>query len=299
MTDTLSQILTPDSRGTGTPAGPDAPEGGYGWFVLRTLLTRRWLGGLALALAFAVACFFLGRWQYTKHVAHLEMAEAVTTHYAAAPVPLDQALATPAAVLTGPAEWTRVSVTGRYAGDARLIVRNRPLEGTYGVEVLVPLRTAGGVLFVDRGWVPFGETAAAVPHTPDPPTGEVTVTGWLRSPEPDLGRDLPPGQLASINIDEARAATGLEPAYQAYLVMGEENPSAATRPAPLAQPDTDLGPHQAYAIQWWAAMLAAPLFVFFGVRAESRREARLAEGREEPAAPARPKKVRIWDEEDG
>ncbi len=267
--------------------------------MLRTLLTRRWLGGLALALAFSVACLFLGRWQYGKHLAHLTMADAVTTHYAAAPVRLDQALAGPAAALTAPQEWTRVSVTGRYAVDAELFVRNRPLEGTYGFEVVVPLQTAGGVLFVDRGWVPFGETAASIPKAPDPPAGEVTVTGWLRSPEPDLGRDLPAGQLASINVDEASAATGLQPAYQAYLVLDQESPRAAGRPTPLAKPDTDLGPHQAYAIQWWAAMLAAPLFVFFGVRAETRRERLLGGGAERVGAVAPPKKVRIWDEEDG
>ena len=71
------------------------------------------------------------------------------------------------------------------------------------------------------------------------------------------------------------------------------------RPTRLDPPDTDLGPHLAYALQWW---LAAPGRARAGLR---RRPPRVARGRFEDdlaagrtPVPVRARKVRIWDEED-
>ena len=88
---------------------------------------------------------------------------------------------------------------------------------------------------------------------------------------------------------------------------------------PLPRPEEDLGPHQAYAYQWWLFMPGALIFVVLAMRRE------LADGREgEPEGstrraagdevdraggvvdadgagrqrPVRAKRVRIWDEED-
>ena len=190
---------------------------------------------------------------------------------------------------------------GRYDADRSLLVRNRPQDGTYGYEVLVPLRTReGAVLLVDRGWVPNAESAATLPRVPPPPTEELTVTGWLRPSEPALGRTLPRGQLASIDLAEAARQIG-EPLLGAYLVLEVERRADGTapeRPAALEPPDTGLGPHQAYAFQWWAAMVGAFALVWFGARREH------LDGLDErpgvgTAAAARPRKVRVWDEEDG
>lgn len=41
----------------------DGPSG-YRQSVIELLGTRRWLGGLLFAIAFAVVCCFLGRWQW-------------------------------------------------------------------------------------------------------------------------------------------------------------------------------------------------------------------------------------------
>ena len=71
------------------------------------------------------------------------------------------------------------------------------------------------------------------------------------------------------------------------------------RPTPLAEPDTDLGPHQAYAFQWWAGMVAAFALVYFGARREYLDEATPSPvGEELAASTPRPRKVRVWDEED-
>ena len=267
------------------------------------LRSRRWLGFLALAAAFAVAAVLLGRWQWHRHEDRVANADRVNAHYDAPPVPLASVLASPDSPMTQAQEWRRVTATGQYRPDSLLLVRNRPHEGVYGYEVLVPLDlTGGGTLLVNRGWVPNAESAATVPDVPATPSGTVTVTGWLRPGEPDLGRDLPPGQLASVNLADARAQIGTD-LYDAYLVRGAEVGTAGQpieAPAALERPDTDLGPHLAYAVQWWLAVPAGFVLEFFGVRREWRDGvAGAVAGEGEPVPAARPRKVRVWDEEDG
>lgn len=265
--------------------------------MLRTLFTRRWLGALAAATVFFVVCLFLGQWQWGRHEERTAAADAVTRNYGAAPAPLDRIL--PAGGPLQPDQvWSRVTATGRYDRAGQLLVRNRPQNVTYGYEVLVPLRLDDGTaLLVDRGWVKNAATAETLPQVPDPPDGVVTVTGWLRQGEPSLGRDLPAGQLASIHLPEAEAALG-RPLRPAYLILGAEDDGTGrepARPAPLLPPETDTGPHFAYALQWWFGSLTG--FVILGVylRREIRERA-VAEGRAVRAA--RPKRTRIWDEED-
>ena len=72
------------------------------------------------------------------------------------------------------------------------------------------------------------------------------------------------------------------------------------RPTRLDPPDTDLGPHLAYALQWWLAAPGGVVLVFVGARREwreDRLEDDLAAGAHRPV-PVRARKVRIWDEED-
>lgn len=256
--------------------------------MLRLALTPRWLGWLALAVLVAFVCFWLGQWQWGKFEDRSARADRIEAHYEAEPTPAAEVLdEEPAAVED---EWTRVTATGEYLRDEQVLVRNRPLDGTYGYEVLVPLRLAGGEhLLVDRGWVPNSPKGADVaPEVPPAPEDEVTITGWVRLGETSLGRDLPEGQVASIHRPEVAAEVG-HSLLGGYVSLESEDPRA-DRPEPLEVPDTDTGPHMPYAIQWWLVIPA--VFVFWGMAL--RREARTGGPR-----PLREKKVRIWDEEDG
>lgn len=256
--------------------------------MLRLLLTPRWLGWLAFVVVAVLACVWLGQWQWGKYEDRSARAERIETHYGADPVPVTDVLTHQPVDLD--AEWTRVSARGTYAADAQVLVRNRPNEGTYGYEVLLPLRLdSDETLLVDRGWVINSPKGADVaPEVPPAPGGEVTVTGWVRLGEDSLGRDLPQGQVASINLDEAAAEMDAS-LLGGYLLVQSEDPSAP-RPAPLEEPDTGTGPHLAYAIQWW--FMAIPALLAFFVLS-LRREA----GGTGDALVK--KKVRIWDEEDG
>jgi cytochrome oxidase assembly protein ShyY1 len=279
--------------------------GRYGRRVLKVLISRRWLEWLAVATIFAVACVFLGRWQWGRHEDKTAKAQRITSHYFASPVPLPQAMTRPGVNLLPAQDWTMVTATGRYAAAHLMLVRNRPNNGVFGYEVVVPLQLKDGTfLLVDRGWIPNGRTAAEPSRTPTTPAGDITVTGWLRPGEPSLGRKMSNGQLASINLAEARAQTGTS-LDGAYLIRrseagppGEHIEAAQS----LAMPSTDLGPHLAYALQWWLAVPAGLVLVLVAARRE------FLDGHEPlgpspggPAAPARAprvKKIRIWDEED-
>ena len=278
--------------------------------VLRVLISRRWLTMLTIALVFAVACLFLGRWQWHRHEAKTARAERIDNHYLARPVPLSAAMPRPAARLPLPLEWTPVTATGRYVAGQLMLVRNRPNNGVYGYEVVVPLQLADGrSLLVDRGWIPNGRTAAGPSKTPATPAGEITVTGWLRPGEPSLGRTMSNGQLASINLAEAGAQTS-SPLYGAYLIRRAEVGPSGERiehPQALARPDTGKGPHLAYALQWWLAAPVGIVLVLVGARREHLDELEAAPGRggsapplrpSQPARPVKVKKARIWDEED-
>lgn len=279
---------------------------GYRQTVFRVLLTPRWLLAVLLALVFAAVCVQLGRWQWGRYEDRSLRADAVTAHYSASPVPLGSVLGGARQPLTREQEWTRVTATGRYAVQRQLLVRNRVLGGNLGFEVLVPLDVGSGYLLVDRGWVPSGPTATSLPDVPSPPSGDVTVSGWLRAGEPDLGRDLPAGQLASITVRGAEEQLGA-PAFDAYLVLETEQlPSGAVpaRPAPLEPPGTDLGPHQAYAIQWWLTSVLGLLFLGHRIRTLVSGPGPGQPSPANPSAPLqeataqRPRRTRIWDEED-
>lgn len=260
--------------------------------MLRVLTSRKWLGALAAAAVFATAAFFLGRWQWHRYEGKAANAQRIHTHYGAAPRPLEEVLGTAPVPLAR--EWTRVSTKGTYAADETLLVRNRPFEGTYGYEVVVPLVLPdGSAVLVDRGWVPNARSAQTLPDVPAAPSGPVSLTGWVHRGEPSLGKDLPRGQLASISLHDARGQVS-QPLLGGYVVLQSERTASGShppRPTPLEKPDTDLGPHQAYAFQWWAGMLAAFVLVFLGARRE------YLEGDTVVQAP-KPRRVRIWDEED-
>jgi len=262
--------------------------------VLRRLGSPRWLGALLLAALLAYVCYHLGWWQYHRHEAKQQRNERLDTHYRATPVPLASVL-TPAG-LDPSDEWTRVVVTGSYTGGP-VYVRNRPLDSEAGYEVLWALRpaTGGPELVVDRGWVAQSPRGASVlPDVAPAPAGAVEVVGWVRPGQASRNRRLPTGQIASLNLGDAKAALGSGGVLPGYLLLQSEvlpDGTSPARPRPLGEPDRDLGPHQAYAYQWWLLMVAGFVLIPFGIR----RELRLEDPQKYPAPPRR---ARIWDEED-
>ncbi len=251
------------------------------------------MGALVLSALFAVASYHLGYWQYHRHEAKADRNALLDAHYRADPVPFAEVL-TPEGITPGE-EWTRVTATGRYLAGP-LFARGRPNDGEVGLEALwVFAPDAGGPdVFVDRGWVPASDRGASVlPEVEPAPSGPVTVVGWVRPSEESRGKPPSPGQIANVSVPDAAQALGVTVAPDYVLLQEETLPDGSTppRPAALAAPDRSLGPHLAYAYQWWISSVLGFVLVGFGVR----REERLSD----PVRyPPKPKKVRVWDEED-
>jgi cytochrome oxidase assembly protein ShyY1 len=139
--------------------------------------------------------------------------------------------------------------------------------------VLTPLLPPDGpALLVNRGWVPIGATARTLPEVPAAPTGQVTVIARLRVSEPSDHKAAPlSGQVRRIDVP-AIAATLPYDVYGGYGELVEQRPAAGSSPTTLPPPDPGLGPHLAYAFQWYVFALIA----LVGVVVLARREAREA-----------------------
>jgi cytochrome oxidase assembly protein ShyY1 len=252
--------------------GPEAPEapGGQKKAALdfRFLLSPQWLGGLAFCAIFAVACSLLGQWQMDRRMEAVAEINKVLENYDDEPVPL----AGNAGLFTGfqaSQEWTPVSMAGEYLTEDTRIVRNRPKAGKPGYEVLVPFRAdTGDVIVVNRGWLPIGNTAGRPDVVPAPSEGDLDVVVRVKPGEPDLGRDAPEGQLASIDLVAFEDSVGYQVADTAYGEMVEEDPAPATRPQTLVPPTLDEGPHLSYSLQWFLFGLMS--FIVWGYMARQK-----------------------------
>jgi cytochrome oxidase assembly protein ShyY1 len=251
------------------------PPAGLALDALRLLREWIWLRALLLVIVFAVACTFLGRWQWSRHLGASRAADRLAANYNSAPDPLAQLLPTPESALPSALEWHRVRVAGAYLPDRTVLIRNRALDGNNGYEVVVPLRTSSSaMLLVDRGWVPEGATGAGPAAVPAPPSGQVVVVARLRPGEPAADRSAPPGQAVTIDLPRLTADLGA-PAYRAYGVLDQESPKPANAPQPLTEPTVDLGLHLAYALQWWVfAVMGFVLLGYFAFRESQNRDLR-------------------------
>ncbi|UAJ77872.1 SURF1 family protein [Leifsonia sp. ZF2019] len=256
---------------------------GGGW---RFAFSKRWLGYLAFAVAFAIACGFLSNWQLARSKEAAAANALIAQNFDSKPVPLTEELPSLTAYAKNQ-EWTRVTVTGTYEPDRQLLARNRPFNGNPGFEVLTPLRTADGALFiVDRGWVPTGNDSDDPDTVPAPPTGTVTVVARLKASEPAIsGRTASGDQVGTIQLSVVKEKLGGADVYTgAYGLLDSEDPAPATAPTPTVTtpPTQDEGLHWSYMIQW----IIFAIIGFFGLGYALRTEYR-KRNEDDPAEKAR------------
>ncbi|SEP72988.1 Cytochrome oxidase assembly protein ShyY1 [Streptomyces radiopugnans] len=257
----------------------------------RFLLSRQWVVLTLVALLLIPGMVRLGFWQLHRHEDRVARNELVAESLAADPVPVGE-LAAPG---RGPADadrYRRVTATGVYDTDGETVVRQRTGEDgrSIGYHVLTPLvREDGTAVLVNRGWVPAGEDLTRFPEVPAPPSGEVTVTGRLMADEKAGSgvkdkQGLPPRQV--MLIDSARMAEELDrPFLGGYVALEETSPEpSGEQPQLLPEPDrSGIGPHLAYAFQWWLFAAAVPVGWVVLVRRERRDRLARASGADGPA----------------
>lgn len=228
--------------------------------MIRPFLTARWIAWHVAVAVIAIAFAVFGHWQLAAYE------RPATPSGTGRPVDLHE-VATPGASLPDRSVGQPVRVTGRYDGSRQLLVPARELEGRSGFHVVTPLRTAAGVVAVNRGWV-----SIAMRSGPPVPAGPVTVTGLLQSSEneSEAGVDplvpLPRGQVPYVSTVELQDALPYRPAelYDGYVLLTAQEPAdaQAPRPVPPKAPAEGSGRWRnlAYAVQWWVFAAAAIFF---------------------------------------
>ncbi|MFT4264452.1 MAG: SURF1 family protein [Nocardioides sp.] len=251
---------------------------------LRFLVSRRWLLFFLAVVIVVIGTWWLGTWQFGRLADRKSDNAIVRANEQRTPVAVGDVLS-PGVTAPKKDEWLLVTATGTY--DTTHMVtwryRNSDEYDEAGIDTVVPLITADGTaLVVDRGFVATdGDVELA--DVPAPPSGTVTVTGYVRldgsGDSTRVDPDLNTRGLSSVTIGRA---TGLT-TYGGWLQLESEDPAPATSPKPYGLPDLGNGPHFFYGIQWWFFGLLA----IFGFGYLLWDEARVQAGRGDATRPAR------------
>ncbi|OZI38019.1 hypothetical protein CAL29_06595 [Bordetella genomosp. 10] len=223
-------------------------------------------------LLFSVFCA-LGTWQVHRRAWKLDLIARVDQRVHAAPTPAP-----------GPADWPRISADGdeyrrvRLDGawlDGKDTLVQAVTDLGSGYWVLTPLRLAdGGIVLVNRGYIPADQRQAARPAPAAPPvTGLLRITetggGFLRKNDPAADRWF------SRDVAAIAAARGL-PAGQVAPYFVDADADAHAAPAAPVGGLTVIqfhNSHLVYAITWYGLALMVVIAAFYVARDERRRGA--------------------------
>lgn len=232
---------------------------------------RRWISYLVLALVFAAACIGLSRWQVSRLDEARTANRLIDSNFHATPVSLESALPSLNSY-SAEQQWKQVTASGRYLVENSILVRNRPMNGQPGFEMLSPLQLDDGRVFVvDRGYLPTGSAQDRPDSIPAPPSGPVTVTARLQAGEPRLaGRNDTARELATINLPDVQQRIGKATFTGAYGLLVSETPAASIRPVASKEPQLDEGLHISYAIQWVIFAIMGLFGLWYAMRQEYR-----------------------------
>lgn len=246
--------------------------------MYRFLLSRQWVILTLVGLLLMPVMVRLGFWQLHRHEHRVANNRIIAAGLKAAPVPVES--------VTGPGYdvphkdlYRMVTATGRYDTAHEVVARHRTAGNSgsddssgggeqVGYHVITPLVLDDGrTVLINRGWIPPGDDPTTFPRITPPPSGEVTVVGRLRPDESTSStgirdrKGLPPRQVMLINATAVRSAGGMpEQAVGGYLELVSTSPRPAKgQPALIPEPDhSSIGPHMAYAIQWWLFTAMVP-----------------------------------------
>lgn len=256
--------------------------------VYRFLLSRQWVCLTLLGLALIPAMIELGFWQLHRHEARVAHNDLISASLSAPAVPVTELTGTD----RGPDDDVRfrtVTAQGTYDTAHEVVVRQRTASDSQsiGYFVVTPLvRADGTAVLVNRGWIAAGGDLTRFPKVPAAPEGRVTVTGRMMADETTASSGikdkpgLPDRQVMLINGERQAEALG-RPVLRGYVQLTETAPEPrGEQPERLPEPDHgSIGPHMAYAVQWWLFTAAVPVGWGILVRRElGDRRAALAAG---------------------
>ncbi|WP_255952688.1 SURF1 family cytochrome oxidase biogenesis protein [Streptomyces odontomachi] len=233
--------------------------------MYRFLLSRQWVILTLVALVLIPVMIRLGFWQLHRHEHRVAQNQLISDALGAPPVPAER-LTSPGHAVSHDELYRRVTATGTYDTAHEVVVRRRTnADEQVGFHVLTPLDLRDGrVLLVNRGWIPANGAQTAFPKIPAPARGEVTVTGRLMADETTAAsgikdvKGLPDRQVMLINSAQQAETLGRQ-VLGGYIEQTTPTPKGDT-PELIPPPDhSSIGPHMAYAIQWWLFSAGVPV----------------------------------------
>ena len=215
----------------------------------------KWMAAHVLVLLLLVTFLLAGTWQFGRHQKRIDRNDVVLDRADAVLLEIGD-LFEPQDIF----EFRLVQLNGSWSTSDSVLIRNRSHQDMAGCHLAIPLAVSSneGVLVV-AGWL--NEPLCDIDRL-EVPTGDVSLVGRVRLTQTRgaIGaRDRADGVIRTLaRTDVARVdqqvALSLAPVYVELITS---NPSVAEAVA-VDPPPTDLGPHLAYAVQW---------FLFFAVGA--------------------------------
>ena len=205
---------------------------------------------LVLVVAVAGTAFVnLGEWQLRRLHERRDRNVTTITNERNPVRPFSEVFTRP---LTTADEWQRVEARGTFDGEHQFVVRYRSLGDAPSYGVVTPLRTSIGTVLVSRGLIPLGGTNRTPTAGPAPPTGVVTVTGYVRANEQGRRSAVQPanGSVRYINSDALQTALPY-PVLNGYIATLTTDPPQSGGFQPADTPELSDGPHFWYALQWF------------------------------------------------
>ncbi|MEA5154191.1 SURF1 family protein [Raineyella sp.] len=228
---------------------------------------KRWVALVIFAVVLVTAFIQLGDWQL-RRLAEKRARNATIVAQQQEPVAsFDEVFGRE---ITADKQYRKVRVEGTFDPAHQVQVRYRTNNGDTGYEVVVPLQTAsGGWVLVDRGFAPRPSNGPlpAASAIPAPPTGPVTVEGYVSADEPGPQNAIVPTEGSTRLVNPAAIATWSgRPLVDGYLNATSITPAPSDGLVPVALPELSEGPHLSYAIQWFcfAAIGIGGTFILIG-----------------------------------
>lgn len=253
------------------------------------MVSRRWALFLVVVIVLAWGAVQLGEWQFRRLEQRRDRNAQIERNESLPPAPVADVLK----VGTAPAaeqEWRVVEAVGTYAAEDTVIVRYRTNGGEPGVQAVVPLVLAdGAAVLVDRGWWPTANRGEVPDDLPDPPSGEVTITGWVRLDATGDSTKVTDQSTRAISSSEIGAALQRD-LYGGFVSASSESPEPHAQLTRTELPELNEGPHFFYGLQWWffgALAVFGFCYLLFDEWRDRKRE-RQQPGSQAPAEPGEP-----------
>lgn len=233
---------------------------------VRQFLTPGWVLTAVVAIAFSYLAFtVLAPWQLGKNTATQHRNQQLEHSFELAPVDVNELMPKGRGFVEGN-EWRRVTATGSFLPDTRVLLRNRPVNGAPAVQVIDIFAANNGEHYVvNRGFV--RPTDSGTPDVEPAPTGTVTISAFTRRNEiPAETAPIPgaPPQIYGINTKEISKLVDTE-INPDWLQLSDKS-DAVIEAIPL--PTLESGPYLSYGIQWIFFGALVPLAVIWFIRAE-------------------------------